>query len=149
MCLHLLSESVTPDASVGFTATVIIAGLGVVLATLIILIIVFNIFGKIVSKTQGADMKRNKKKSNTLPPQLNIVNTPPPAPEKPAAPAAQGISGEVVAAISAAVYMMEGDGAVVTSIAPAAAAARKQAPNPITRRNPWAFAAISENTRPF
>ena len=73
------------------------------------------------------------------------MNTPPPAPEKSAAPAVQGISGEVVAAISAAVYMMEGEGAVVRAITPV----RAQTPNPITRRNPWAFAAISENTRPF
>ncbi len=148
MSLYSLSTSVVPDTSVGFTATVIIAGLGIVLATLIILIIVFNIFGKIVSKTQGVNMRKHKKKSNTAPAELNIVNTPPPASEKAAAPAVQGISGEVVAAISAAVYMMEGEGAVVTSIAPAAPA-RAQAPNPITRRNPWAFAAIAENTRPF
>ena len=92
-------------------------------------------------------MRKHKKKSNTAPPELNIVNTPPPAPAK-AAPAAQGISGEIVAAISAAVYMMEGEGAVVTSIAPAAPV-RAQAPNPITRRNPWAFAAVTDNTRPF
>lgn len=145
MSLYSLSTSVVPDTSVGFTATVIIAGLGIVLATLAVLIIVFNIFGKIVSKTQGANMRKNKKK-NSQNPELNIVPTPPPAPAK--APAAQGISGEIVAAISAAVYMMEGEGAVVTSIAPAAPV-RTQVQNPITRRNPWAFAAITENTRPF
>lgn len=147
MSLFSLATKVVADTSVGFTATVIIAGLGIVLATLIILIIVFNIFGKIVSKTQGVNMRKHKKKSNTAPAELNIVNAPPPAPAN-AAPAQQGISGEIVAAISAAVYMMEGEGAVVTSIAPAAPA-RAQAPNPITRRNPWAFAAITENTRPF
>ena len=92
-------------------------------------------------------MRKNKKNKAAKQenPQLNIIPTPPPA-QAPSAPAAQGISGEIVAAISAAVYMMEGEGAVVTSIAPAT---RAQAPNPITRRNPWAFAAISENTRPF
>lgn len=91
-------------------------------------------------------MRKNKKK-NSQNPELNIIPTPPPAPSK-AAPAAQGISGEIVAAISAAVYMMEGENAVVTSIAPAAPV-RAQVQNPITRRNPWAFAAITENTRPF
>ena len=144
----ILATSIVPDTSVGFTATVIIAGLGIVLATLAVLIIVFNIFGKIVSKTQGANMRKNKKK-NALSPALNIIPTPPPAPTSAPAPAvSQGISGEVVAAISAAVYMMEGEGAVVTAIAPATPV-RTQVKNPITRRNPWAFAAISENTRPF
>ena len=94
-------------------------------------------------------MRKNKKKNSASKnPELNIIPTPPPAAPAVAPVAAQGISGEIVAAISAAVYMMEGEGAVVTSIAPAAAV-RAQAPNPITRRNPWAFAAISENTRPF
>ena len=144
----VLATSIVPDTSVGFTATVIIAGLGIVLATLAVLIIVFNIFGKIVSKTQGANMRKNKKK-NALSPELNIIPTPPPAPTSAPAPAvSQGISGEVVAAISAAVYMMEGESAVVTAIAPATPV-RTQVKNPITRRNPWAFAAISENTRPF
>ena len=144
----VLATSIVPDTSVGFTATVIIAGLGIVLATLAVLIIVFNIFGKIVSKTQGANM-RKKNKKNALSPELNIIPTPPPAPTSAPAPAvSQGISGEVVAAISAAVYMMEGEGAVVTAIAPATPV-RTQVKNPITRRNPWAFAAISENTRPF
>lgn len=92
---------------------------------------------------------RKKNKKNALSPELNIIPTPPPAPTSAPAPAvSQGISGEVVAAISAAVYMMEGEGAVVTAIAPATPV-RTQVKNPITRRNPWAFAAISENTRPF
>ncbi len=147
--LYSLTTSIVPDRSVAFTATLIIAGLSVVLGVLALLIAVVKIYGIIVTKTQGVNMRKHKKKTNTAPPELNFVNTPPPAPAKPAAPAvSQGISGEVVAAISAAVYMMEGEGATVTSIAPAAAA-RQQAPNPITRRNPWAFAAITENTRPF
>ncbi len=92
-------------------------------------------------------MRKNKKSKTSLQAtsELNIIPTPPPAVTP--APVAEGISGEVVAAISAAVYMMEGEGTVVTSIAPAAV--RTQTPNPITRRNPWAFAAITENTRPF
>ena len=143
MSLFALATSVVPDTSVEFTATLIIAGLSVVLGILALLIVVVNIYGKIVSKTQGVFMKKNKKKGAPMSPELNIIPTPPPAPA--AAPAAQGVSGEIVAAISAAVYMMEGEGAVVRSITPA----RTQAPNPITRRNPWAFAAITENTRPF
>ena len=69
------------------------------------------------------------------------VSAPAPAP----APQAQGVSEEIVAAISAAVYMMEGEGAVITNIAPAKAIRQ----NPIKTRNPWAMAAIMQNTKPF
>ena len=147
MELFTLATMVEPDRSMGFTATVIIAGLGIVLATLAILIIVFYLFGKMVSKTQGAAMKKNKKKIE----KREISATPVSAFQAPVAvaPAAeQGIPGEVVAAISAAVYMMEGEGAVVSAIAPAVAA-RRQLPNPVTRRNPWAMAAVVQNTKPF
>jgi hypothetical protein len=57
----------------------------------------------------------------------------------------QGISGEVVAAISAAVYEIEGSGAKIASITPV----RSTKKNPITGRNPWANAAVIDNTRPF
>ncbi|MBE6720365.1 MAG: hypothetical protein E7571_06900 [Ruminococcaceae bacterium] len=145
MDVYSLATAIIPDTTVEFTATLIVAGLSVVLGILALLIIVVKVYGMIVSKSQGANMRKNKKKANSAPPQLNIVNTPPPAPAKKAAPVSQGISGEVIAAISAAVYMMEGEGAVVRSVTPV----RTQTPNPVTRRNPWAFAAITENTRPF
>ena len=53
----------------------------------------------------------------------------------------EGISGEVVAAISAAVYAMEGGSAVIRSVS------RKT--SPVSTRNPWAQAAVVDNTRPF
>ncbi len=150
MSQFVLDTTIVPDTSVAFTATLIIAGISVVLGILALLIAVVKIYGIIVSKTQGDAMKKSKKKAAkaAASPQMNIIPTPPPAPDTAApAPAANGVSGEIVAAISAAVYMMEGEGAVVTSIAPAAK--RAQLPNPIKVRNPWAFAAVTENTRPF
>ena len=53
-----------------------------------------------------------------------------------------GISGEVVAAIAAAIAVSEGEGAVVKSI-------RKVNVVNVKGRNPWANAAVYDNTRPF
>lgn len=64
---------------------------------------------------------------------------------KASAPAPQveaGISGEVVAAIAAAVAVSEGKGAVVKSI-------RRVNVVNVRGRNPWANAAVYDNTRPF
>lgn len=121
--------------------TVVVAGISIVLGTLFVLILVFYAFGAIVSKTtaKANARKAQKEKSNALP-----TPAPVPAPKPAPAPAPvveQGISGEVVAAISAAVYSMEGSSATITSIA------RKT--NPTTTRNPWAQAAVVDNTRPF
>lgn len=152
----LMATSITPDTSLGFTSTVVISGIGIVVLILIILIIVFQLFGAGMSKSQAAAKKRKAKK---LEEQMKAdaaessaaVSSPAPAPVS--APAVQnGISGEIVAAISAAVYAMEGEGASVTSITPvasAAAAVPAMRKNPITVRNPWAQAAVTENIRPF
>ncbi len=57
--------------------------------------------------------------------------------EKPAV--ASGIPGEVIAAISAAVYCMFGEGARVMSV-------RRQQRS---GRSAWSMAGLLENTRPF
>ena len=98
-----LATSVKADTSLPFTATVIIAGLGIVLCTLAILVLVFKGFGAVISKTQN---KSKKSKNDTNKAQ------PAPAVAKKAALTAtaanSGVSEEIVAAISAAVYAMEG-----------------------------------------
>lgn len=141
MELFALATSITPDRTPTFTATVVIAGLGIVLVTLAVLIVVFKMFGNIVSKSQN---KSKEKAVEAQQKEMQQVSTAPAAKAAvPAAkPAQQGISGEVVAAISAAVYALEGEGAVIRSITP-----KKQ--SPIGVRNPWAQAAVIENTRPF
>ena len=146
----LLSTSIIPESSVEFTATLIIAGLSVVLGILALLIAVVKIYGLIVTKSQGVVMRKSKK-NKAMAQEFQVTDTPAPAIAQQTAPVAAGVSEEIVAAISAAVYMMEGEGAVISAIAPAVPAApvRAQRPNPITRRNPWATAAITENTRPF
>lgn len=139
-----LTTSVTPDRSGTFTATVVVAGLGIVLATLALLIIVFKLFGNVVSKSQNKAKEKAKKEQ--MEKMQKAVSNPTPVPKKTSTrPETQsGISGEVVAAISAAIYQIEGEGAVIRSVTPIS---KKQ--SPINVRNPWANAAIIENTRPF
>lgn len=144
MDLITMMTSVTPSRDISFTITVIVAGLGIVLSTLALLIVVFYVFGAIVSKSQNAAKKKTAlKQEKDMKADLAKIEAKPasaPAPVK--APAVQdGISEEVVAAISAAVYCMDGAGATVRSIS------RKE--SPIKARNPWAQAAIMDNTRPF
>lgn len=133
--LFLLSTSIVPDRSAAFTLTVIIAGLGTVLLTLTLLIILFNLFGKAVSSTQKRALKKHPKEENPVPAPVEVNNIPLPL------EADEGAPPEVVAAITAAVYMMEGEGATVKSIT------RKKSPDNL--RSAWAQAAVIDNTRPF
>lgn len=145
MDMITLVTSVTPDRSLGFTITVIVAGLGIVLATLALLILVFRLFGTIMEKSQQAAKKKElAKQQKAMQEEANNVSVTAASPIVGVAPQSviqDGISGEVIAAISAAVYTIEGSNAVVRSIT------RKK--SPVSSRNPWAQAAINDNTRPF
>lgn len=138
MNLFLLSTSIMPDRSLAFTLTVIIAGLGIVLLTLMLLILIFNLFGKAVNSAQQRALKKTEKPiapSVPAPPVITKKELPlPPAVDEGAPP-------EVVAAITAAVYMLEGEGAAVKSITPLKRTSGAQ--------SVWAQAAIIENTKPF
>ena len=135
----LAATGIVADRSATFTSTVVIAGIVIVLGILVLLIFVFKAFGAIV---HGAETRGKKKKLKVT------VASAPSAPAVKAAPAApapvveSGIPGEVVAVIAAAVAASEGPGAVVQSV-------RRVRPNPVGVRNPWAAAAVAENTRPF
>lgn len=123
------------DRSPMFTSTIVIAGMVIVFAVLIILIVIFTLYGKIMSKLSGTS-KDNK---NT------IIKTQQPSAPIASAPAAKppvvenGISPQVVAAIVAAIEAYEGKGAVIHSV-------RRV---DVGSRNPWAAAAVMDNTRPF
>lgn len=117
---------------------IIISGLVIVFLALIVLIVMIWAMGKILSS-----FKKDKK------PQAPKQTPAAPVTPKPAAPIAkaqpvaeEGIPGEVVAAISAAVaFMMEETGQsgfVVKSIK------RAREARPV-----WGLAGITENTRPF
>lgn len=120
-----------------FTTTVVVAGMSIVFAVLILLIIIFNLYGKIVSKLEGSSKAHKNSKLEE-----NLSLSAPAASVAPSAPAPvveQGISAEVVAAITAAIAASEGPGVVVRSV---------RRVN-VGSRNPWAAAAIADNTRPF
>lgn len=138
-----LATGIIADRSVTFTVTVIVAGIGIVLCTLLVLIGVFYAFGAVVSKSQAnAKKKEAKKMQSDMEAALSKASESVPAPAPASAPVIEkGISGEVVAAISAAVYAMEGGSAVIRSVS------RKT--SPVSTRNPWAQAAVVDNTRPF
>lgn len=136
---------VVADTSATFTATVVIAGVGIVVAMLLLLILVFYAFGKLVSSAESSakkhKMEKMEKEMENEPSAPPVVKAAKPA--APKAPVVQnGISDEIVAVISAAVAASEGGSAVIRSIR-----AAKQ--NTVGSRNPWAAAAVFENTRPF
>lgn len=144
--LQELWDKIKLDAS---DWTVVVSGISIVMGTLILLIIVFYLFGFVVSHMVDASQKRAAKKAEkkkAKAPQAKAENIAPavqaPAPVAPKAEldVQQGINEEIVAAISAAVYSMEGADSKIVSI-------RRK--NPVTGRNPWAQAAVAENTKPF
>lgn len=150
----------TPDTSGTFTATVVIAGIVIVVAVLFLLILIFQLFGvvapKINAKAEASEKKRAERKAKRAKVKAEKkaaengeivpeeMRTPAPAPAEasaaPVQPAADdGVSGEVVAVISAAIAQFEGKNVVIRSI-------RKKN---VGGRNPWANAANIDNTRPF
>lgn len=146
MDIITMATNVVPDRSLAFTLTVVIGGIGIVLGTLLVLILVFFAFGKIMSVAQTRAKKKEAKKiQSEMQANLSKVSAAAPTPTPASAPAPvveDGIPQEVVAAISAAVYAMDGGAGVVRSIT-------KKTGSPITTRNPWAQAAVADNTRPF
>lgn len=105
-------------------------------ALLIGLVIVFVMLIFVMNRIKSFGAAKDTQKSASAGPVLAAGNG-----QHKAAPIAEaGIPEEVVAAISAAVYMMYGtSGAAVTSIRRSAQPARSA----------WAMAGLLENTRPF
>ena len=126
------------DRGFAFTATVVIAGISIVLGVLLLLIAVFWMFGKIVSSTEKRFRSKRLEKQKEI---VDIANIgiPVTSPAKPAPRVENGISDEVVAVITAAVAASEGGKATVKSIKKAGRSGR----------NAWAQAAVLDNTRPF
>ncbi len=137
MIFFLLATSLKPDGSFAFTATVVVAGLFIVLLTLAAMIVIFSLFSYIVA---FFEKRANKKKQNEIketvpaPPEIKGVNELPPPP-----PIEDGVPPEIVAVISAAIYSLEGESSKITSI--------KRTPK--RAQSPWAQAAVIENTKPF
>lgn len=124
------------DASLVSTSLVLVFGL------LILLCLIITLEGKVFDSI-------NAKKRAKAQDALHVGDKPAPAvaaapaPAAPAAPAVEGgIPGEIVAAISAAVYYTEGAGVTVRGI--------RRLPQPgASRRGVWGDAGVLQNTRPF
>ena len=115
------------------TSEVVIAGIVIVMLVLILLILIFKGFGKAVSRG-------NKSGENDAPQAPASVSQAVQVAPAPAPSVQNGISGEIVAAIAAAVYAAEGGKQVVI---------RSIRVKNVSGRNPWAAAAIADNTKPF
>ena len=122
-------------------ATVVLAGVGIVLGVLIVLIGVFSGFGKLISKLEASAKERTAKKNEKKASEAPVVKAAPAAVKAAPAPVVeQGISGEVVAAITAAITASEGTNQFVI---------RSVKRKDVGSRNPWARAAVNDNTRSF
>ena len=62
MDIFTMATNVVPDRSLAFTLTVVIGGIGIVLGALMVLILVFFAFGKIMSVSQARAKKKEAKK---------------------------------------------------------------------------------------
>lgn len=125
------------DASLVSTSLVLVFGL------LILLCLIITLEGKIFDSI-------NAKKRAQAQDALHVGDHPAPAVPSapapaatPAAPAVEGgIPGEIIAAISAAVYCTEGENVTVRGI--------RRLPQPgKSRRGVWGDAGVLQNTRPF
>lgn len=130
--------AIATDNPVILSLTILLTGLVVVFLVLIVLTGIIKLYGNIV---YNATNKAKKPKASAKP------QTPAEAPAPAAAPAApavetveDGIPGEIVAAIAAAVYCAEGGSvSAIKSI-------RRSRP---ASRSAWGMAGVMENTRPF
>lgn len=121
----------------GFSLSVVLVGLTVVFSVLLLLVALCWIIGRFFK------MAADRKKNSSEKPKPAPVETKNPEPVKvAAAPKVQsGISGEVVAAISAAVAMMSAETGNVLKI--------KSVKRSKGTRSVWNSAGVLENTRPF
>lgn len=115
-----------------FSGTVVLVGLVVVFAVLLILVAFCSITGKIFSSS-----KKDKKKADVAP-ALKAVSAPAPVVE-------DGIGDDVVAAISAAIACIMGEGVPFT----VKSISKKKTVASASGRPAWSAAGIADNTRPF
>ncbi len=114
--------------------TILLAGLVVVFLVLIVLIWIVKGYGTLIYKSTHKDETEQAPAAPSVPaPAAPVYAAPAPVAE-------EGIPGEVIAAIAAAVYCTEGV---------PASAIRSVRRSRSASRSAWATAGILENTRPF
>ncbi len=124
------------EQEVQLSITVLFTGLVIVFVMLIALTFIIKGYGAVVNRIQNKMSGDAKSTADDSTPVLIAQKN---APKTSTSSANGAVSGEVVAAISAAVYMMYGASYEVTNIRRAAR------PN----RSAWKAAGLLENTRPF
>lgn len=125
------------DGSLVSTSVVLVFALLVALC--IIVMLEGKLFDLLSKKRENAARAQLAQSASAAP----KAAAPAPAPAAPAAPAVEaGIPGEVVAAIAAAVYCLEGSAVTVRSV--------RRLPQPAaSRRGAWGDAGVRQNTQPF
>lgn len=126
------------------SASMLLTGFAIVFGVLIFLIFLIWLYGRIVTSAQAkvgkAKAEKAKKKSQKEAAQARKT-APKAAPAAPAPVPVQesGVTDEIVAVISAAVYSMYGSGEKV----------RIKSIKKARARSAWANAGVLDNTRPF
>ena len=117
----------------------LLTGFVIVFAVLFFLIFIIWFYGKIVTAGINSAEKRREKKKAAETKKQQEVKAPTVEPVATAKPVSNGVTDEVVAVISAAVYSMYGstDKVKIKSIKKASG------------RSAWANAGVLNNTRPF
>lgn len=121
--------------------TVVLTSIVLVFAMLIALCLIIMAEGKIFDSMKPKADKPNPPKAEKSAPKAPAK--PAPKPAAPAAKAEGGIPGEVIAAISAAVACVMGEGAVIHGIRRVAKSGKG------SRRGAWGDAGVREHTTPF
>ena len=122
------------------SASMLLTGFTIVFAVLIFLIFLIWLYGFIITKAQTKASNKKKEKSNVKVKRETEKVTKPPVDKKPSVkPQKDGLSDEIVAVISAAVYSMYGstDKVKIKSIKRSGASSA------------WKNAGVLNNTRPF
>lgn len=121
------------------SASMLLTGFVIVFAVLFFLIFIIWFYGKIVTAGINSAEKRREKKKAAETKKQQEVKVPTVEPVATAKPVSNGVTDEVVAVISAAVYSMYGstDKVKIKSIKKASG------------RSAWANAGVLNNTRPF
>lgn len=128
-----------------FDGMVVLTSISLVFCMLVALCLILNfegrIFDALAHRKAAARNAHQESLSGAAPASAAAAVPAAPAPAAPAG--SDGVPPEVVAAISAAVYYMEGQGAVIRGIRrlPAATGGR--------RRGAWGDAGVAQNVRPF
>lgn len=132
--------------NLGLSITVLITGMVVVFIMLILLIWIIKIYSTIVHKAtgkgKGSSAKgENVKKKEEKPQQAQPMKAAKLPVAQPAPAVEQGIPGEVVAAIAAAVAVMGASSGARYSL--------RSVKRSVSSRPVWSTAGLMENTRPF